>query len=547
MNLPDQNKQPLVAALYARVSTGRQENEETIDSQIDEIKRRITEDGNVLSPENIFQDDGWTGEMLQRPGLDAMRDAATSGVFQVLYVYDRGRLSRVFAYQEVILEEIIDRGVEFVTLHDVKAETPEERVLQAMQGVFHEYERVKIAERMRRGKLYKARNGVLINGHSLYGYNYIKKTETQAARYEINEEQAEIVRQIFKWVGSEGISLREVIKRLFDMGIPPRKGKSEFWTKGPVVRILQQESYINGFVFFNKSESVVAKKPIKNTKYKKIKRTSRRMRPKEDWIPFQVPVILNDRVLFDKIQKILSHNQTFACKKRKYDYLLSGLAFCECGSRRVGDGMDKDNFYYRCAERIYKFPKEKKCNSKGVNAVALDTVFWKETVKFLTNTKWVRKYAENWLRQQTNSDLDRLERDKLINIIGNLEDEGKRYSKAYGQGALDFEQFKDLIRETTKKKKAFYEQLGTLNTKIAQEGIDKNQLELIIEEAKRLIRAQNFSNKFQVVRDIITKVILKGVDKVTVRGRVPLFALNMGYGTESRNCWITECWEKYFV
>ena len=106
------NTQPLVAALYARVSTARQEEQETIDPQIDEIKNRIIADGNIISPENVFQDDGWTGEMLQRPGLDAMRDAAQEGGFQVLYVYDRGRLSRVFAYQEIIIEEIINNKLQ---------------------------------------------------------------------------------------------------------------------------------------------------------------------------------------------------------------------------------------------------------------------------------------------------------------------------------------------------------------------------------------------------------------------------------------------------
>src|SRR5947209_8740330 len=87
-----QNKQSKVAGVYGRVSTGRQENEATIDSQIDEIKIGIEVAGNTLPPENIFIDDGWTGEMLQRPALDQMRDAAQEGKFEVLYVYDRGRL-----------------------------------------------------------------------------------------------------------------------------------------------------------------------------------------------------------------------------------------------------------------------------------------------------------------------------------------------------------------------------------------------------------------------------------------------------------------------
>lgn len=262
------SKQPLIAGLYARVSTGRQENEATIESQLDEIRAKIQADGNILPPENIYIDDGWTGEMLQRPSLDGMRDAAQEGKFQILYIYDRGRLSRIYAYQEIIIEELIDKGIEFVTLHDVQATTPEEKVLQAMQGVFHQYERVKIAERMRRGKLYKARNGVLINGHSIYGYDYIRKNEVitngikqvNPARYEINDEQARVVRMIFGWVGSERVSLREVRRRLYDKGIAPRKQKSDFWTQGPIIRLLQNEAYAYGIIYYNKSEAIVAKK-----------------------------------------------------------------------------------------------------------------------------------------------------------------------------------------------------------------------------------------------------------------------------------------------
>src|SRR3989344_7531101 len=119
--MDENKKEGKIAGAYGRVSTGRQEQEATIDSQIDEIKNRVASDGNMLPPENIFIDDGWTGEMLQRPALDLMRDAARDGKFQILYVYDRGRLSRIFAHQEVLLEEITDKGIQFVTLHDINA------------------------------------------------------------------------------------------------------------------------------------------------------------------------------------------------------------------------------------------------------------------------------------------------------------------------------------------------------------------------------------------------------------------------------------------
>lgn len=215
-------KQPLIAGLYGRVSTGRQEDEATIESQIAEIKARIEAGGNTLPSGNIFL---------------------------------------------------------FVTLHDVQATTPEEHVLQAMQGVFHEYERVKIAERMRRGKLYKARNGVVINGSAPFGYWYIKKTETSPTHFEVNVEEAEIVRKIFHWIGIDRISIKEVIRKLYNLGVKPRRRKSEFWTNGPILRMLGCETYDKGLIFYNKTEACVAKKPLKHDKYKKIKKGSRKARP----------------------------------------------------------------------------------------------------------------------------------------------------------------------------------------------------------------------------------------------------------------------------
>ena len=113
-------KQPLNVALYARVSTGRQENEQTIESQLDEVKKKIKEDGNTLLPQNVFIDDGWSGEMIARPALDMMRDSAREGRFEAIYVYDRGRLSRTFAHQEIIIEELGDRDIKFISLHDRK-------------------------------------------------------------------------------------------------------------------------------------------------------------------------------------------------------------------------------------------------------------------------------------------------------------------------------------------------------------------------------------------------------------------------------------------
>lgn len=543
-NLEDGISQPLIAGVYARVSSGRQEQEATIESQLDEIKTRIKDDGNILPAENVFCDDGWSGEMLQRPGLDAFRDAIKAGVFQIAYCYDRGRISRKFVYQEIILEEIENLEIKFITLHDTSAETPEEKVTQAMQGVFHEYERIKIAERFRRGKLYKAKIGIMINGHSLYGYNYIKKTETVPAHYTINEEEAKVVRLIFEWVGIEKISLREVIKRLYDLGIPPRKRKREFWTKGPLTRLLRCETYAKGFAYFNKSESIVAKHPTKNIKYKRVKKNSRRARPRKEWFAYKVPVILNDNGLYEEVLKILSENQRFAQKNRKYNYLLTGRIFCGCGSPRAGDGSNKfGHHYYRCAERIYKFPKESKCKLKGTNAEVLDKSLWDQLIKFMRNPLTLKKATIDFLKFEASSNTQvKIEKEHLITSLGKLQDEEIRYAKAYGTDTLDFMQFQELMKGCSKQKASYQKQLDNLKNQREQNEYNPSKIKKLCDEARKVIESLDISNKILVIRDLIDKVIVKEDRKVEVWGHIPLIPLKLEYEPINRNCWFAQCW-----
>lgn len=143
------------------------------------------------------------------------------------------------------------------------------------------------------------------------------------------------------------------------------------------------------------------------------------------------------------------------------------------------------------------------------------------------------------MRAETNSDVDRQEKDRLAGFIEKIGEEEKRYAKAYGTGTLEFEQFKDLMREAKKKKLIYQKQLDELNQKITQEGIDPFQLDEIIEEAKRAIAKLDFENKFMVIRDIIDKIIVKGGRTVEVYGHLPLFAVNMGYEPIGRDTYFT--------
>ena len=92
-------------ALYARVSSERQADELTIQSQVAALRQRIAADGCQVEAELCFLDEGFSGSTVQRPALERLRDLAYSGVIDRLYVLSPDRLARKYAYQVVLMEE----------------------------------------------------------------------------------------------------------------------------------------------------------------------------------------------------------------------------------------------------------------------------------------------------------------------------------------------------------------------------------------------------------------------------------------------------------
>jgi site-specific DNA recombinase len=97
------------AALYARVSTERQADRGTIGSQVQLLRQHIATIGDELVGEYI--DDGYSGARLDRPGLDALRDAAEAGLLERVWCLSPDRLARAYAYQVLVLDELARFGV----------------------------------------------------------------------------------------------------------------------------------------------------------------------------------------------------------------------------------------------------------------------------------------------------------------------------------------------------------------------------------------------------------------------------------------------------
>ena len=340
------------AAIYARVSTERQEREQTLESQLTALQHWVQLHQHSLNPTHIYRDEGYSGARLDRPGLDALRDAAADGAIDVVAVLHPDRLARKYAYQVVLLEEVRRNGVEVVFLQHPISDDPNDQLLLQIQGAIAEYERALLRERFRRGKLQKARAGYWIGGKAPYGYRYLPKQEEVPGHLVVDESEAAFVRMLFQWLIDEQLTVRQILKRLHAGPWMPRSGKP-IWSSSVVHHILSDPIY-TGTAYTNRYRFVPPKKPRVAPRAHAAENTCRQPRPREDWIPIPVPAIIAQET-FDLAQAQLAHNAKLSFRNNtKYTYLLRCLLACQtCGLAMYGTtykatATQPARHYYEC-------------------------------------------------------------------------------------------------------------------------------------------------------------------------------------------------------
>jgi site-specific DNA recombinase len=447
----------LRSAIYARVSSEQQAKEHTIASQVDALKRRIADDAVECDPELCFVDDGYSGSSLIRPGLERLRDQAAAGAIDRLYVLSPDRLSRKYAYQVLIVEELARCGVEIVFLNNPIGKDPEENLLLQVQGMIAEYERAKIMERSRRGKQHAARRGsVSVLAGAPYGYRYISKQEGDGeARYQVVANQARVVRKIFKWVGQERCSIGEVQRRLLREGIPTRTGKAG-WDRATIWGTLKNPAY-KGTARFGKSRSGPLKpqrlRPQRGRSEHPRRPVSRIDTPPQDQILIEVPALVSQD-LFAAVQSQLEENrQRKRARSRGDCYLLQGLVVCtQCGYACYGKPVSRASTkgkvryaYYRCTgSDAYRFGGQRLCWNKQVRTDLLDAAVWGDVRSLLSEPKRIRAEYER-RRKRTKPDIGR-EVDQLKKLIKQVKKSISRLIDAYEEGLVQKSEFEPRIK-----------------------------------------------------------------------------------------------------
>src|SRR5712691_884609 len=156
-------RKPMEVALYVRVSTNRQQQQQTIEQQLARLREHIAMQPDWhLADDHIYRDDGYSGAKLNRPGLDRLRDRAAFGAIARLLLTAPDRLARNYVHQMVLLEELTQHGCQVEFLERPMSDDPHDQLLLQIRGAVAEYERTLIAERMRRGRHAKLRSGQLL-------------------------------------------------------------------------------------------------------------------------------------------------------------------------------------------------------------------------------------------------------------------------------------------------------------------------------------------------------------------------------------------------
>jgi len=498
-------------AFYARVSSEQQAQSGTIDSQIAALKERINTDGYTLFQEDQFIDDGYSGSTLLRPGLERLRDIAVNYSLDKLYVHAPDRLARKYAYQYLLMEEFQRYGIEIIFLTNQQGNNPESELLLQVQGIISEYERTKIMERSRRGKIHAATQGSpsVLSG-APYGYRYIAKRDNGAVIYEIVEKEADVIKQLFYWVGQERMSINAATNRLTEMGFRTPSGEQTRWNRGSVYRLLKNPAY-KGMAAFGKTKCVPKKtrlRPNKGQTAQSRTSVSVERNPKEKWIFIPVPAIV-DESLFEIVQEQLEENKRL--KRQRLTgarYLLQGLVICNlCGYGYCGNtatGARKHNYYTCGGARVYA-NRERKCNTQSIHADMLEKVVWEEVKKLLNDPYFLEKEytrrVDELENKSSKNECEKLntEKQKIGNCIARLID-------SYAEGVIEKSEFEPRV-------KSYKKRLFNIEQQLFQSLDNKNQqseLQLLIGKIETFSTSvkQKLENvDWQMKRDIFEALI----------------------------------------
>ena len=519
-----------MAAIYARVSSEQQREEHTIGSQtaaLIEFARTL----DLEVPKDwVFEDEGYSGATLERPGLERVRDLAAEGQIQTVLVYAPDRLSRKYAYQILLIEELARQGVETRFFKAPQSASAEDQLLLQFQGMIAEYERAQILERSRRGKRHRARAGeISVLSGAPYGYRYICKSDEAPASYAVIEAEARVVQHVYELYTVAGLSIGAITRALNDEGVATRKPGAR-WERSMVWAMLRNPAY-RGRACFGKTRVTTRQRMTRRLRLRggtTSRNSAHHERPREEWIEIPVPALIAEQT-FARAQELLHENKVRARRRTIEPSLVQGLVSCRrCGyalSRAAARSSARKIHYYRCIGTDgWRHLGGPRCDNRPVRQDLLDQIVWTEVIRLLEDPALIQQELDRRLAAARAADPTKQREQALQRELVRVGKSIERLLTAYQEDLLSLEQLRErtpllrqreqalrtelhAIAEQTRDRAAYLRLAETLSAFLARLRMAADTLDIL--ERQRIVR-------------LVVKEVLVGDDTIVIRHCIPV-------------------------
>jgi site-specific DNA recombinase len=520
------------AAIYARVSSDQQREAHTIASQTAALIEWAKTLDLEVPTSWIVEDEGYSGATLERPGLERVRDLAAEGQIQTVLVYSPDRLSRKYAYQILLIEELARHGVEtrFLNAPQGASATPEDQLLVQFQGMIAEYERAQILERSRRGKRHRARAGeISVLSGAPYGYRYIRKSDETPASYAVIEAEARVVQQVYESYTVAGSSIGAITRGLNDQGVATRKPGAR-WERSMVWAMLRNPAY-RGAACFGKTRVATRQRVTRALRMRggvATRDSANHERPRDEWIEIPVPALIAEPT-FARAQELLQENKVRSRRRTIAPSLVQGIVSCRrCGyalSRTSTHSSARLIHYYRCiGSDGWRHLGGPRCTNRPVRQDLLDQIVWTEVIRLLEDPTLIQQELDRRLAAARAADPTQqrqltVQRD-LVRVNKSIE----RVLTAYQEDLLSLEQLRQRMPALRQREQALRAELQSIADQTRERTMYLQLAESLSAFLARLRVAADtldILERQRLVR-LLIKEVLVGDDTIVIRHCIPV-------------------------
>ena len=454
------------AAIYARVSSDKQDTDLSISAQIRAMREYAFKNGLEIVRE--FVDEAESGRSAQRPAFKEMISISRRNTmsFDTILVWKYSRFARNREDSIVYKTLLRKHGVRVISITEPFDDTPTGRLLEAMIESLDEFYSANLGEEIMRGLKESVMRGFFVNSYAPYGYRKVKVRDGVKDRVKLEPDghKAEIVKQIFADF-LQGKGLKEIGKELNSKGIasPTNTG----WGKTSLYHILTNEIYTGTSVWGRSSNNPKVKVVRCENAWPKIV-------SKEDYERTQMQ--LKERAPDKQNPRRLTSK-----------YLLSGISHCGlCGKALVGQDAKSGRFsYYVCGTLLKKGSGT--CKAKYLNAQKFEEAVIKEIRHKILTRENLREMAK-----MVSEEMDACAADyknQLESVEVEMLDVSRRLGKLYDAletGVIDLQELAPRIKELRDRQESLALTKMDLEDKFADRKVQLSDFKFIEECADDL-------------------------------------------------------------